>query len=609
VLTLSFVSSALAVELADEGGAAWRLEQPSPPSPPAGIAGSATPIGLGSVGDVEFWGPNRGLLITAGNPPTISAGMWAYNGQRWHQLATVCGATDGRIAWAGSREFWTISDGRPGQANGPLGESPPLADDTLCHFANGQVVASYAHPAFQADSYRAMHAAGCIDASDCWFAGDAFAEPLPVGAFHLHWNGSSLLAQPYLEAGHAVQDMRDFEGRLYESVRIAPEDRHLVPDPESLRSFPLHDINPGPSADFEAEGAAPLYEAAEFPTALGSLHLSATDGQLWGATGSVRETPTGSQPGQLTVVRYSPEGGWAQLLGPQRPVGAGLLAQEGELFPEGIKGAAVTAVAAEPGSGAAWLAVESQADAAGVGSGHIAHAVIARVAGDGSISDVQAFPSAAEEAEGIGPKGAAAKLSCPAPRDCWMTTTSGWLYHLAPEGERSLPEDSDPAFSGPINFRPVDEGLPQVAPDAPPADDSGLLGEVPSLGAALAEASLPPIESRVAVPLLSHVRSKLVHGTTLQVSFHLVVKARVRLLAKVRKVVVAATPTRILTAGNRALLLRLDRRHWPTKLDLQTHALARLPTVSSTSAGVGSVSTGFVSLPDTPLIGRPDRLP
>jgi hypothetical protein len=609
-LSLALSASAPAEELADEGGASWQLEQPPPPPPPTGVTGSSTPIGLGAVGDLEFWSPNRGLLITAGNSPTVAPGLWAYNGQRWHQLAIVCGASDGRIAWAGPEEFWTVSDGRPGQAAGPFGETPPLADNTLCHFAGGQVVASYAHPAFEADSYEPMHAAGCIGPSDCWFAGDPLPEPLPVGAFHLHWNGGSLAAEPYVEAGHAVQDMRLLEGRLYESVRIAPDDRHLVPDPESLRSFPLHTINPGATADFEAEGAAPLYEAGEFPTALDYLHLSAADGQLWGAAGSVRELPAGSQPGQLTVVRYSPElGGWTQLLGPEHPVGAGLFPREAELLPEGVSGAAVTAIAAEPGTGAAWVALDSQADAAGLESGQIAHAVVARVAQDGSLSDIQVLPSPGEEAAGVGPKGAAAKLACPAPRDCWMATTRGWLFHLAPEGERQLPEDGDPAFAGPITFRPEDKGLPQVPPDAPPVDDSGLLGEAPSVAGALAEAAPPPLESRVPVALLSHVRSKLVHGTTLQVSFHLAVKARVRLLAKRRKQVVAATAMRTLSAGNRRVLLKLDRRRWPTKLDLQTHALAKLPTVPTTSAGVGTVSTAFVSLTGTPLLGGLDRLP
>ena len=59
------------------------LEQPLPPNFPTGEIAS-TPIGLGRIGDIEFWAPNRGLLITAGNPPTIPAGIWAYNGVGWH---------------------------------------------------------------------------------------------------------------------------------------------------------------------------------------------------------------------------------------------------------------------------------------------------------------------------------------------------------------------------------------------------------------------------------------------------------------------------------------------------------------------------------------------
>jgi len=598
-----------AAELSDEGGASWQLEQPAPPPSPPGVTGSTTPIGLGAVGDVEFWAPNRGLLITAGNSPTIAPGLWAYNGQRWHQLSTVCGASDGRIAWGSAKDFWTVSDGRPGQASGPLGEIPPLQDNTLCHFVNGEVVASYAHPAFEADSYQAMKAAACIGPTNCWFGGDSLPEPLPVGSFHLHWTGGSPIAEPYTEAGHAVEDMRPLEGRLVESVRFAAEDRHLVPDPESLRVFPLHDINAGPTADFEGEGAVPLYEAGEFPSALGYLHLSTADGQLWGAAGSARVTPSGSQPGQLTVVRYSPESGWTQLLGPEHPAPAGLLEGEEALLPEGVKGAAVTAVAAVPGSEAAWVGLDSQADAAGFESGQIPHAILARVAADGSVSDVQAFPSSSEEAEGVGPKGAAAKLSCPAPHDCWMTTTKGWLFHLAPEGERTLAEDRDPAMAGLITFRPADQGLPQIAPDAPPTDDSGLLGEVPPVPGLLVEMSSPPAESRVAVPLLTHVRTRLVHGTTLQVSFHLAVKARVRLLAKRGTKVVAQTGTRTFAAGDRKLLLRLDRRRWPNKLKLETHALAKLPTVSTTSAGVGTVGTGFASLKRTPLLSGSGLLP
>ena len=93
------------------------------------------------------------------------------------------------------------------------------------------------------------------------------------------------------------------------------------------------------------------------------------------------------------------------------------------------------------------------------------------------------------------------------------------------------------------------------------------------------------------------MHTRLVHGTTLELRFHLAVKARVRLLAKRKRKVVASTPTRTLAAGNRKLLLALDRRRWPTKLDLKTHALAPLPLVSTRSPGTNTVGTGVVVLP------------
>ena len=98
---------------------------------------------------------------------------------------------------------------------------------------------------------------------------------------------------------------------------------------------------------------------------------------------------------------------------------------------------------------------------------------------------------------------------------------------------------------------------------------------------------------------------------TLELRFHLAVKARVRLLAKRHKKVVASTPTRTLAAGNRKLLLRLNPRSWPTKLDLQTHALAPLPTVTATGGGAGSktVTTSLTVLPHVPLFSGSGTLP
>jgi len=587
-LALLACSGGLAAKASAE--ASWRLEQPAPPPAPPGVQGSSIPVGLGRIGDVEFWAPNRGLLITAGNPPTIPPGMWAYNGVEWHELATVCGASDGRIAWAGPDEFWTISDGRAGQVGeSEGGESPPLEDNTLCRFSGGQVVASYAHPAFQSDSYQAMHAAGCLSASDCWFGGDQLPEP-QFGSFHLHWNGSSLEPEPYPGEGHAVQDMHAFEGRLYESVQLSPVDRLSEPSSEPPV---LHRINPQrvtPTFEPEAQEFIPLYAPGELAAELDFLHLSASEGALWGAASPSRvrdEREGGEGP---TVIRRA-EGIWTQLLGPDTHPSAH------ELLPHEV----LDALAAEPAAGSAWLALDSRADSSEPSP--TAPALVARISAEGRLSEEQSLPSAQERASGIGPKGAGAKLACPTANDCWLATTQGWLYHLAPEGERTLPRDTDPAFTGPITYRPPDQGLPQVPPDAPPVDDSGLVEAPPNYGTQLAENAEAATQARVAVPLLSGLSSHLVHGMTLELRFHLAVKARVRLIAKCRTRVVASTSTRTFAAGSRKIMLRLDPRRWPTKLDLQTHPLAPLPTVSANSSTIGTVSTGFFVLPRTSLSG------
>jgi hypothetical protein len=585
---------------AAEEGATWSLEQPTP-------AGSTWPISLGSIGDIEFLEgkANRGLLITSGNPPTIEPGVWAYNGVEWHELSNKCGAErEGRIAWAGPEEFWTVSDGRPGQSNESPGtefERPPeLKDNTLCHFAGGQIVGSYAHPSFQADSYQIMRGAACLAPSDCWFAGNPLPEP-QIGAFHLHWNGSALEAAPYPGEGHAIEDMRALAGRLYESVRVSPEDRVAV---NSARAPVIHLINPiGVTPTFEAEEELPIYERNELARALDFLHLSAADGALWAAGGPKEE------PGQVTVA-IREGGSWRQLIGPEHPLGpilpAGQAAEERQLLGGEARNATVAAIAAEPGTSSAWVALVSPTRK----TSEPERAVLVHISSEGHVLEEQTLPSAVERERGIGPKGAAAKLLCPQASDCWLATTQGWLFHLAPPGERTLPKDEDPNFKGLITYRPPDQGLPQVAPDAPPPDTSGLVEEAPSLGSI--PESKGPAESMVTLPLLTHLHSRIIKGNTLELRFHLAVKARLRLIAKRRRQVVAATPTVTFQAGNRRLRLRLDPRRWPTSLKLQEHPLAPLPTASSVTgegANINTVSTGLSVLPRTLLQSALGQLP
>jgi hypothetical protein len=570
----------------------WALEQPQPPPPPPGVPEAPAPVGLGRIGDIEFWGPRRGVLITAGNPPTVPAGVWAYNGRDWHELSNQCGGTDGRIAWTEpypgtyeegkGEEFWTISDGRPGQAE-VNNEPPPLEDDTLCRFSKGRIVESFAAPAFEANSYQPMHAAACLNAEDCWFAGSPLPELNPeIGAFQLHWDGTTLSETPFPGEGHAIEDMREFDGSLYESVELLRSD----PVQKTVAVPPaLHVLKPG-SNGFLAEEELPratLYAPGELPWALGFLHLSAGAAGLWAATGQRPDAaPEEAKHAQLTVLRYTPQSGgeWTQVLGwSTSPTGE-------VAFPEQT----AETIAAEPGSGeeGAWLALQSVEEAKETERGEspksATSASVVRISAGGVVSGRESLPSAG--------KGAAYKLTCPAAGDCWMATTEGWLFHLAPEGERTLPEDTDPSFASLITERPEDQGLPQTPPDSVPPDDSGLVGESPEV---------PPVpvvnrsqeEIRVPVALVSDVHTHLVDGTTLELRFHLAVKARIQLLAKRKHRLVAKTPLYTFKAGSRKVMLRLDRARWPTELHLVEHPLAPLPTVPAGAGGNETVSTSL----------------
>lgn len=587
--------------------ATWQLEQPTP-------ASSAWPISLGTVGDLEFADgmPNRGLLITSGDPPTIEPGVWAYNGVEWHELSNQCGAArEGRIAWAGPDEFWTVSDGRPGQARESVGTQferrPPLEDNTLCHFAHGEIVGSYAHPAFEVGSYQAMRAAACLSPEDCWFGGEPLPEPA-IGAFQLNWDGAALEADPFPDEQHPVEQLLADEGRLQESIEVRAQDAVTV---QQQRTAALRIVNgAGVTPTFEREEELPIYELNEPARALSYLHLTQAEGRLWAAAGRKEA------PGQVTVALR--EGGsWTQLIGPAHPLGAILpasqAAEERQLL--GLAGtetaaeAPVAAIAADPGTESAWVALRHK-------PGHISEperAVLVRVSTSGEVLEEQTLPSDSEREHGIGPKGGAQDIVCPEADDCWLATSEGWLFHLATPQTRALARDEDPNFKGLITYRPPDQGLPQVAATAPPPDDSGLNEEsvIPN-GTFKEEKKEPQSSNRVTLPLLSNLHSRLLHGTTLELRFHLSVKARLRLIAKRKRQVVAQTQTVTLKAGNHSLQLRLNPKRWPTSLSLQSHALAPLKTVSSVTgegANITTESTSLVTLPRTLVQSSLGRLP
>jgi hypothetical protein len=525
----------------------WHSAQPT-------AAGSPVPTALGPVGDIRFWAPNRGVLITA-------AGLWAYDGTAWHPLSTVCGGTGGRIAWAGPLDFWTISD----QAVGQSGVGAALMRRrSLCHFSGGKVVASYAQPIGTASEYEQMNAAACLAPNDCWFGGDRLPAPAANrGAFHLHWDGTALTAYPSptvhdvsaADPDRAVADLAVHQGALYESVTVAPDPLDGEP---SDQPYVLHQIYDGdPPAFVPLLPTAPIDYAGQPPSSLAGLHLSSDGSQLWAVAG----TANGNLAAPVTALRFDGSS-FAPLT---------LNDPDAVLAPK----TQVPSVAAEPGTDDAWVAYVP----AGEDGAAPAPARVARIHADGTVGSATSLPG---PADGLARKGPADRLACPDAGQCWMATTTGWLFHLGGD----LPRDDAPEMHRLITFRPQDAATIIVPPDDPPVDDSGIAP--PVISEPPPDQTIPPSDAPVtkrARKLVTGVRSRMIHRTTLELTFTLTAKARVQLVAKRRKTVVARTKRATLAKGKHKLRLRFSTRHWPTKLDFRVTAYNKAPstTVDSTT--------------------------
>jgi hypothetical protein len=517
--------------------ASWRLEQPSPPPPPAGVNPVDRPLGLGQVGDIEFWTPNRGLLITGGNPPAIPAGLWAYNGTGWHLLSTVCGSGHGRIAWAGPDDFWTISDPAPNSsAAGQIAT-------TLCHFQNGSVVASYATPTGSNDPYQLMTAAACNGPSDCWFGGRGAQPPL-TGAFHLHWDGTAL-TDVLGPQDRQIEGLAAIGGQFFESVFASTADNPVPPEDQPVL---LHRIVEGvtPDQQFIDEPFIPSSDAS----VPGFLTFGSDGTNLWAA------------------------GGESSSVGPRPPMAARLIA--GVFQPLNIDTThfrapnAFLGVAPEPGVADAWLTVGTQQSE----SPPLPAADVARIAADGSTLEDDTVPA---PGSGQPNKGSAAgPIACPAANNCWMVTKEGWLFHYT---DGSAPaQDTDSNFAGVIDQRPPDAGTATFYPDTSPLDDS------------LANQQIIPITPKQPTPkqpkpkrLVTHMRVRL-RGTTLLLSFKLTERSHVSLAGVRRGRIVARTPTRVLAPGPHVLSLKLDRRRWPTKLKFNVVPVKRKSKAADTGS-------------------------
>jgi len=539
-LALASVAAALAVAASAPPAGAdaliWRLEQPPPPED------VPFKVPLGAPGDLSFWAPNRGLLSVEGNG-TIRRGLYSWNGQSWHQLATVCGGPGdtARIAWAGPDEFWVISEpSRPRSGSG-------LA---LCRFKDGQVVGSWSTRVDDADPFRQMRSATCDGANDCWFGGvgsqDALGER--VGAFHLHWNGSTL-ETVYGPQGRAVSDMEFHAGKLYESTYVgkAPEDRtdpvdlaEDEPVPRLIHTIAGHAFANDPFLPASLPGVPD--EGTEL------LALDGEAGNLWAVGGGAASGPAAPPEGAVARPPLA-----AHLVGPafeELDLSATPPFGPTDRFGD---------VAALPGT------EEAMATVVPFGERRSANgkAFVARIAPTGpgaATATVTALPAA-----GAG-RGSAARIACPAPTDCWLATWAGWLFHYSDGTPEAV--DTDPHFEGTIDFRP-NEAAEQFIPDALPEDDSQLFAPPP---VELEQATESKTHVKHLPPLLRNVDSHL-EGLRLVVTFTVTRRARVQLIGKRDGKTVARTPQRVFGPGRRQLSLQLRRDRYPTRLAFRIKAV------------------------------------
>lgn len=528
---------ALTVALAPTAAAAdgWHSEQPLTP-------GSTVPAALGRVYDLQFWAPNRGLLLT-------EKGLWAYDGAGWHPYATVCGGTDGKIVWAGPTDFWTISDQPVGQAN-PTGES--RAARSLCHFVNGAVVASYAQPLGQAGSYLPMSGGACTAPDDCWFGGARLPGTVNTGAFHLHWDGTALTPWPSLavrdssltDPDRAVAAMAVHQGVVYESVDVAG---NVVAGEPDDQPFLLHEVQPGtPPAFTSLLPLDPIAYGTAAPQDAAGLTLTSDGEGLWGVAGAKEPSV---RPAGPVVMRLGPSG----------------LAPVALNDPQGYltANAFLRSAAAEPGTSSVWVAYYPPLEA---DASVVQLARLVRIGADGAVGDPVALPG---PADGIARKGRADRVACAAPGQCWLATETGWLFHLGDP----LARDDEPAMHRLITYRPSDAATVVVSPDTLPDDDSGIAPPIfeqpPPEGYTPPQTGAPKAKAK---RLVTGVKRKMIGRTTLQISFTLTAKARVQLLAKRKKTVVARTKRRTLAKGKHKVTLKLDRKRWPTALDLRAEA-------------------------------------
>ncbi|WP_026912713.1 hypothetical protein [Patulibacter minatonensis] len=541
---------------ASSASAASWTNVPLPPPP-----GGAFSVPAGFVGDIAFWAPNRGLMTVGGNN-SVKPGLYSWDGESWHQLSTVCGGgPNAKIAWAGPDEFWTITGPSVGTLPNGLG---------VCHYRGGAVVGSYSFYNVP-DFVPQVNAATCRTASDCWFGGVGATSVggNRVGAFHLHWDGTTL-SSVYNGQGRGVSDLITHRGQVLESTYVgtgpgAQGTRPFLNAPEPVPAL-LHRID-GLSFTNAPFTPAPMDGVPTDGTDLRSLDTDGTT--AWAVGGGANSGPSaadGFVPRTPIAVRKDGDGAWQEL-----PL-------QGDLPTAKWFGS----VAALPETRAAWATLADTEVAGATPSGETSAPSVAFVGADGQVSTERL-----DDREGGAARGAATAIACPTSDDCWVATARGYLYRRT--SGATYARDTDPAFQGTITIRP-NEAASQVIPDEPPADDSRLLAPpvvlAPPVAPVPPECDAPPaLVSRVKAgrkALTARQKRQQNAKITLVIRFKLARRAKVGVIAKRGRKTVGRAKAKTFRPGTRSLEVAVRRKSFPKKISF---TLKELTTPACVTGG------------------------
>jgi hypothetical protein len=562
----------------------------------------------------------------SGGGVTTAFGVWLFNGTRWFPDPTFPGQTvcpGSKVLWAGKLDYWLIgvrpaTESRPDQRKGNW---PRLCRFDGVNFAwqpvdvpqatRDRVLYRDAPPAPQIDKRKsgAIRTGSCLAWDDCWFFGD-------YGAV-VHWDGNVLSdASPDLASGATPWLGTDYTAAVARAGGTAGTFGVAVGTTGGTESTPTRpDLQPGqlpaqpdgsPAPQLFLSGGGPFSPLPFWPPTLAQpgdperTDLVAADFNAQGQ-GWVAGDPVGSRAGfspssdvGATVSPSERRGAGTELapLVPVSPSGtaSGCAGPVAERFtytpaPDGNDAYLWSSLSVFQDSGRALAGGQMRPAAAGPSRNDdgLREPVLVTAACDGTVATTrfripdQTVPPAGAPLVPANRGGTVTSLAANAGNDAWAATTVGFLrlpsdpanfpaqrprlYRLTDGAPPTAPagDDDEPRplvlLGDPDIF--VDEPPP---PEPPPPPDTTVTQQ--------GSTTNKTVKLKAAVYHVVASKARRIRGGrfVLEVRFRLRRPVTIGLQGLRRGKVVISSGFKRFTGTRGKLTLKLDRRHWPTRL-------------------------------------------